>query len=44
VAPDLPAGVRMARAAIDAGLGWRKLEEWRAVSNQLAAKVASRQG
>src|SRR5919204_5101664 len=29
VAPDLPAGVCMAREAIDAGLGWRKLEEWR---------------
>jgi hypothetical protein len=29
----------MAREAIDAGLGWRKLEEWQAVSNQLAAGV-----
>jgi anthranilate phosphoribosyltransferase len=37
VAPDLPAGVHMAREAIDAGLGWGKLEEWRAVSNQIAA-------
>ena len=37
VAPDLRAGVHMAREAIDAGLGWRKLEQWRAASNQLAA-------
>jgi len=42
VAPDLPAGVCMAREAIAAGLGWRKLEVWRAVSNQLAAEVATR--
>ena len=44
MAPDLAAGVRMAGAAIDAGLGWRKLEHWRAVSNQLAAEAASRKG
>jgi len=36
VAPDLPAGVRMARTAIDNGLGWRKLEQWRSISNRLA--------
>ena len=36
VAPDLPAGVRKAREAINAGLGWRKLEQWKAISNRLA--------
>jgi anthranilate phosphoribosyltransferase len=39
VARDLPAGVAMARDAIDKGLGWRKLEQWRAISNRLAAEV-----
>ncbi len=40
VAPDLAAGVRMARASIDEGRPWRKLEQWRALSNRLAAQAA----
>jgi len=44
VASDLKAGVRAARAAIDAGLGWRKLEQWRAISNRLAAEAAGEKG
>jgi len=44
VAPDLKAGVRAAQAAIDAGLGWRKLEQWRAISNRLAAEAAGEKG
>jgi anthranilate phosphoribosyltransferase len=44
VAPDLPAGVRLAREAIDAGLGWRKLEQWRAISNRLSAEAAASKG
>ena len=39
VASDLPAGVAMARDTIDKGLAWRKLEQWRAISNRLAAEV-----
>ena len=40
VAADLSAGVRMAREAIDKGLGWRKLEQWRAISNRLSEDAA----
>jgi hypothetical protein len=40
VAADLAAGLCMAREAIDAGLGWRKLEQWRAISNRLASEAA----
>ncbi len=39
-APDLKTGVRLAREAIAAGRGWRKLEQWRAISNRLAAEAA----
>jgi anthranilate phosphoribosyltransferase len=44
IAPDLSAGVRLAREAIEAGLGWRKLEQWRAISNRLSAEAAASKG
>ncbi len=39
-ASDLKTGVRLAKEIIDGGLGWRKLEQWRVISNRLAAEAA----